>query len=50
MKDGLVVKRDDDGGDGRNSKIKTYLKKGIYTIEASTYSRNKTGKFILKIK
>ncbi len=43
---GNEVARDDDGGSGRNSRIvEQGLAAGTYTIEATTYSNARTGRF-----
>ncbi len=46
--DGTLVARDDDGGEGRNSRLADLaLSAGDYTITASTFSRMRTGSFSL---
>jgi hypothetical protein len=44
---GRILKFDDDGGPGRNSRIVTTLSRGTYTIEATTYYQRKSGRFVL---
>nr|VFK58131.1 MAG: pre-peptidase C-terminal domain-containing protein [Candidatus Kentron sp. TUN]VFK67125.1 MAG: pre-peptidase C-terminal domain-containing protein [Candidatus Kentron sp. TUN] len=46
---GSVVERDDDGGDGRDSRITRTLSAGTYTIEATTYSSKRTGDFSVSL-
>ena len=41
---------DDDGGEGRNSRIIQELTVGTYTVEATTYGTAKTGSFTLTIR
>ena len=46
-----VLEKDDDGGDGRNSRITRRVSKyDLFTIEATTFSSRKTGSFTLKLK
>ena len=47
--DGSVLASDDDGGDGRNSRIVRTLSAGTYTVEATTYSSGRTGTFNVSI-
>jgi len=47
--EGTVVTRDDDGGEGRNSRITRTLPAGTYTIEATTYGPAQTGDFVVKV-
>ena len=47
--DGQELHQDDDGGNGRNSQISYSLAAGDYTIEATTYGREKTGAFTLSV-
>ena len=47
---GSVLQKDDDGGDGTNSRITRTLSKGSYTIEATTFRSGGTGSFTLKLK
>ncbi len=44
-----LVKRDDDGGNGLNSRIITEVKKGEYIIEATTYGKGRKGDFNLSL-
>ena len=37
MSRGLIISANDDGGEGRNSRIDRYLQPGTYLIEATTY-------------
>ncbi len=48
-RDGQKLHHDDDGGNGRNSQISESLAAGEYTIEATTYGREKTGAFTLTV-
>ena len=48
-KTGTVLERDDDGGDGRNSRITRRLTSGTYTIEATTFSSAQVGNFSLAV-
>ena len=48
-RDGQKLHQDDDGGNGRNSQISYSLAAGDYTIEATTYGREKTGAFTLSV-
>ena len=41
---------DDDGGEGRNSRIVQELTVGAYTVEATTYGTAKTGSFSLTMR
>ena len=45
--EGTVMRRDDDSGDGLNSRISRSLPAGTYTIEATTFSTGATGAFTL---
>ena len=45
----LFTRRDDDGGQGRNSRITEQLAAGSYTIEATTFRPNNTGSFRLTL-
>ena len=47
--EGSVMKRNDDGGDGLNSRISRSLPAGTYTIEATTYATGATGAFTLTL-
>ena len=48
--DGTELRRNDDGGAGRNSKLTSIsLAAGDYTISASTYSRQRTGSFQVRM-
>ncbi|MXZ85866.1 MAG: S8 family serine peptidase, partial [Acidimicrobiia bacterium] len=44
-----VIARNDDGGEGRNSRIATTLGAGDYTIEATTYTFFQVGAFTLSV-
>ena len=46
---GSVIESDDDGGSGTNSRIVHTLPAGTYTIEATTYSSGRRGRFTLSI-
>ncbi|MXW42711.1 MAG: S8 family serine peptidase, partial [Acidimicrobiia bacterium] len=46
---GSVVVFNDDGGEGRNSRIVRTLAAGDYTIESTTYSVRRFGSFTLKV-
>ena len=48
-RDGQELHRDDDGGNGRNSQITESLAAGDYTIEATTYGRERTDAFTLSV-
>ena len=48
-RDGQESHQDDDGGNGRNSQIAESLAAGDYTIEATTYGRERTAAFTLSI-
>ena len=48
-KRGNIIDLNDDGGDGRNSRIIHNLPFGTYTIEATTYASEDTGSFSLEI-
>ncbi len=48
-KSGNAVQYDDDGGRGYNSRIVETVQAGDYTIEATTYSRSRTGSFKLTV-
>ena len=43
------MRRNDDGGDGLNSRISRSLPAGTYTIEATTYATGATGAFTLTL-
>ena len=47
--EGSVMRRNDDGGDGLNSRISRSLPAGTYTIEATTYATGATGAFTLTL-
>ena len=47
--DGTELHHDDDSGTGRNSKLSVNLEAGNYTITASTYSRQRTGSFQVRV-
>ena len=49
QRSGSDIARDDDSGQGRNSRIARTLSAGDYTIEATTYSIRRSGPFTLKI-
>ena len=46
---GSILASDDDGGQGRNSKIIKNLEAGTYTLEATTFANAKTGSFIIQL-
>ncbi len=46
---GQELSRNDDGGDGYNSRISESLAAGDYTVEATTFSRSTTGAFTLSV-
>lgn len=46
---GSRVDKNDDGGDGLNSRLSLTLEAGTYTIEATTYSSGKVGSFSVSI-
>lgn len=46
---GLILEADDDGGPGTASRIVRWLDPGAYTLEATTYSRDRTGLFNIKV-
>ena len=48
-RDGQELHQDDESGDGYNSRISETLAPGDYTIEATTYGREKTGAFTLTV-
>ena len=48
-RDGQELHQDDESGDGYNSRISETLPPGDYTIEATTYGREKTGAFTLSV-
>ena len=48
-RDGQELHKNDDGGNGYNSRISESLASGDYTIEATTFGPSKTGAFTLKI-
>ncbi|WP_420436406.1 PEP/pyruvate-binding domain-containing protein [Candidatus Poriferisocius sp.] len=48
-RDGGELSRNDDGGDGYNSRISESLAAGDYTVEATTFSRSTTGAFTLSV-
>ena len=47
---GSVVTRDDDGGDGYNSRIEQRLSAGTYTVETTTFGRSTTGSFSVSVR
>ena len=49
QRSGAQLRSDDDGGVGTNSRISATLAAGSYTIEATTYSRFRTGHFTLEL-
>ncbi|MDE0605487.1 MAG: S8 family serine peptidase [bacterium] len=49
QRSGNYVVRDDDSGEGRNSRIATTLGAGDYTIEATTYTFFQVGAFTLSV-
>ena len=49
VRSGEVLRHDDDGGSGTNSRLHDLLPAGSYTIEATTYSRAQTGAFELRV-
>ena len=48
-RDSQKLYEDDDGGNGYNSRISKSLAAGDYTIEATTFGREKTGAFTLTV-
>ena len=48
-RDGPLVERDDDGGDGTDSRISRSLGPGTYTIEATTFGADVAGSFTLAL-
>ena len=48
-RDGQELHQDDESGNGYNSRISETLAPGDYTIEATTYGREKTGAFTLTV-
>ena len=48
-RDGQELHKDDDGGNGSNSRIAESLAAGDYTIEATTYGRARTAVFTLSV-
>lgn len=46
---GTVLDKNDDSNGSRNSQISRTLSSGTYTIEATTYSSNKTGSFSISV-
>ena len=48
-RDGQELHQDDDSGNGRNSQMAESLAAGDYTIEATTYGRERTAAFTLSI-
>ncbi len=48
-KHGAILAADDDGGQGRNSRITITLQPGNYTIEATSYGAETTGNFTLSV-
>ena len=46
---GTVLERDDDGGNGRNSRITRQLSAGTYTLEATTFGSARTGRFTVAV-
>lgn len=49
-RNGSVLTEDDDGGDGKSSRIVKTLPAGTYTIEATTYQAGRTGSFTLSLR
>ncbi|MDE0496018.1 MAG: S8 family serine peptidase [Acidimicrobiaceae bacterium] len=49
VRSGTALHSDDDGGDGKNSRISAQLDAGVYTIEATTYAKAKEGTFDLTV-
>jgi len=47
--DGNVITSDDDGGEGLDSRIVTWLNAGTYTIEATTWGPHEVGDFSLSL-
>ena len=43
------IERDDDGGPGRDARIRRYLSPGHYTIAATTYDDDQTGSYTLEV-
>ena len=48
-RNGSVIARDDDGGEGSNSRISRSLSAGDYTIEATTFNDGVTGDFTVSV-
>ncbi len=46
---GAVIETDDDDGDGLNARIVRSLDAGTYTLEATTFSGNRTGNFTVTV-
>lgn len=46
---GAVLARDDDGGEGLNSRLVGSLSAGTYTVEATTFREGVTGAFSLRV-
>ncbi|MYH87323.1 MAG: S8 family serine peptidase, partial [Acidimicrobiaceae bacterium] len=49
QRSGSYVARDDDGGNGYNSRIARTLSAGDYTIEATTFRGSRSGPFTLRV-
>jgi len=47
--DGAVIDEDDDGGAGDNSRIVQTLAAGTYTVEATTFTADTTGAFVVSV-
>jgi len=48
-RNGEELERNDDGGEGENSRIVMTLPAGTYTVEATTYSIATTGSFVISV-
>jgi hypothetical protein len=48
-RNGEELERNDDSGDGENSRIVMTLPAGTYTVEATTYSTAMTGSFVISV-
>jgi len=48
-RNGTEIAHNDDGGAGTNSKIIQQLSPGTYTVEATTFSTNKLGNFLIRV-
>ncbi len=46
---GRQIERDDDGGTGNNAQIARELSAGVYTIEATSFRRDTTGAFTIRV-